>query len=329
MVYDWGYSTYANPYYDPSANAPQSVVYDYSQPINPTTAAPAESVTQQALAQFENARTAFKNGDYSGALDLTDQALRQMPNDPALHEFRGLCLFALGRYPEASASLYAVLSVGPGWDWTTMIGLYPNVEVYTNQLRALENDTRQNPQSAPAHFVLAYQYMTQGHTEAAVGEFERVVSLQPADTLSKHLHSQLQQVDRPTTAGEAVAGHPAAAPTAITAPAATASAPAATASAPSGNVTGTWTAQSDPGTTINLTVTPDHHFVWKVNRQSHAQEYQGDETYTSGVLTLVPSGHDSEPPMTGRVAWKDASHFTFKLLGSGPDDPGLTFTKSS
>ena len=59
-----------------------------------------------------------------------------MPNDPTLHEFRRLVLFALDRYDEAAAALYAVLSVGPGWDWTTLISLYGDPETYTQQLRA-------------------------------------------------------------------------------------------------------------------------------------------------------------------------------------------------
>ena len=45
-------------------------------------------------------------------------------------------LFALKRYDEAAAALYAVLSVGPGWDWTTLISLYADPETYTQQLRA-------------------------------------------------------------------------------------------------------------------------------------------------------------------------------------------------
>ena len=53
-------------------------------------------------------------------LQKTDEALAKLPNDTTLHEFRGLCLFALGRYDEAAATVYAVLSVGPGWDWTTL-----------------------------------------------------------------------------------------------------------------------------------------------------------------------------------------------------------------
>ena len=34
--------------------------------------------------------------------------------------------------------LYVVLTAGPGWDWATMVGLYPDVDTYTRQLRALE-----------------------------------------------------------------------------------------------------------------------------------------------------------------------------------------------
>ncbi len=43
-----------------------------------------------------------------------------MPNDAALHEFRALVLFALQRYDDAAAALYAVLTAGPGWDWATL-----------------------------------------------------------------------------------------------------------------------------------------------------------------------------------------------------------------
>ena len=149
-------------------------------------------MTDQATSLFDQARTAFKNGDYTGALDITNQALRQLANDPALHEFRALVLFALQRFDEAAASLYAVLSVEPGWDWTTMIGLYPDVDIYTRQLRALESYLAQSPQSASARFVLAYQYLTQGHAEAAIAELKVVGQVQPKDTLTAQLLQQLR-----------------------------------------------------------------------------------------------------------------------------------------
>ena len=52
-------------------------------------------------------------------------------------------LFALKRYDDAAASLYAVLSTGPGWDWTTMIGLYPSVA--DDQLRSWKEYARETP----------------------------------------------------------------------------------------------------------------------------------------------------------------------------------------
>ena len=115
-----------------------------------------------------------------------------MPNDPTLHEFRGQTLFALGRYEEAAVPLYAVLSSGPGWDWTTLISLYNDPQVYTQQLRALETFSSKNPNSAAGHFVLAYQYLTQEHSDAAVRELKAVTSLQPKDTLSAQLLAQPQ-----------------------------------------------------------------------------------------------------------------------------------------
>src|SRR5262249_30648096 len=143
----------------------------------------------------------FQRGDSNQALALTNDALTKLPNDTALHEFRALCLFALGRYDEAAATLYGVLAVGPGWDWSTMIGLYPDVGTYTAQLRALEDYRDANPRSAAARFVLAYHYLTEGYTDAAVSVLKQVVALMPSDTLSAKLLRQLDQPkDQPATA---------------------------------------------------------------------------------------------------------------------------------
>ena len=92
---------------------------------------------------------------------------------PRLHEFLALVLFAQGKYEQAAAPLYAVLSVGPGWDWTTLIGNYSDAGVYTEQLRGLEAFVKANPKSAQAQFVLAYHYISQGHGEAAIKPLKR------------------------------------------------------------------------------------------------------------------------------------------------------------
>src|SRR5262249_54567464 len=139
------------------------------------------------MADFDAARQAFYQGDYAGALASTNKALAAMPSDPIIHEFRALVMFAQGKYKDAAAGLYSVLSVGPGWDWTTLSSLYPNTDVYTKQLRALETYVTQNPQASDAHFVLAYHYLTTGAKEAAAKQYQAIYKQTPQDNLVKQL----------------------------------------------------------------------------------------------------------------------------------------------
>jgi hypothetical protein len=317
-LYGLGYMPYVNPYYvaapvvaeQPVVVAGDVTPYDYSQPIDTVSAPADQSVADPAMALFDAARASFQQGNYADALQQTNDALAKLPNDTTLHEFRGLCLFALGRYDEAAATLYAVLSVGPGWDWTTLIGLYPGVDVYTTQLRALEGYIQSHPNSAQARFVLAYHYLTQGHNDAAVTELKQLVALRPGDTLSAKL---LRQLDPSTDTA---------------APAATATAPAAaptdTAVPPGATIAGTWKAQPAADTSIDLTIQPDGPFTWQVTQKGRTQQFGGSSTFGEGLLTLAS---DKGPALVGRVSWKDPTHMTFRVAGDGPDDPGLSFAK--
>ena len=165
----------------------QPTSYDYSQPLDTQSPPPADDVANPAVAKFDQARAAFGTGDYATALKLTDEALKSLPNDATLHEFRALIFFAIGKYDLAASPLYAVLSVGPGWDWTTLSGLYPNVDVYTAQLRKLEAFVKANPKSVNGRFVLAYHYLTQGNNDAGVVMLKEIVAQAPNDTLSAQL----------------------------------------------------------------------------------------------------------------------------------------------
>ena len=140
---------------------------------------------------FDSARDAFMNGEYQQALTQVDRAIELLPNDAVLHEFRGLALFALGDYHQAAASVYAALSVGPGWDWTTLSSLYPDTDVYTQQLRTLEQYASQNPNQSDARFLLAYHYLTCGYTDQAIGQLQEVVQLNPKDQFSAQLLASL------------------------------------------------------------------------------------------------------------------------------------------
>ena len=258
------------------------------------------------------------------ALDLVDQALKTTPNDAALHEFRALCLFALKRYDEAAAVLYAVLSVGPGWDWTTLIGLYGDPESYTQQLRALESYCSEHPQSASPRFVLAYHYLTAGHADAAVRQLKIVTSLQPKDQLAAQLVQQIQKTDQSTAGTDVAQGGQAGPPQrADHGPSANQHAPSGVA----GKLEGSWTAQPSPDTIITVTVQDKGRFAWKVSRQGKDQQFEGNSSFENGILTLVQDQNNNA--MVGNVNWKDENHFTFKVVGAGPTDPGLSFTKVS
>jgi hypothetical protein len=124
------------------------------------------------------------NGDYNAALTSVNRSIEKLPSDAVLHEFRGLVLFAQGNYQEAAGTIHAVLAGGPGWDWQTLRGLYPSVDVYTQQLRALESYASSHPDSADARFLLGYHYMTEGYRDAAIRQFTKVTKLQPDDVLA-------------------------------------------------------------------------------------------------------------------------------------------------
>src|SRR5262249_46691991 len=113
----WLYDGYSNPYTTPetqtiivqqpvpvpvgteaAASPVPTVAYDYSKPIGVTGPPPEPNAVDTAQDALTAARESFKAGDYAGALALTEQALAQTPNDPIMHEFRALVLFALKRY---------------------------------------------------------------------------------------------------------------------------------------------------------------------------------------------------------------------------------------
>ena len=74
-----------------STQGARGTSYDYSQPIDTSATPPQQSATGTPEETIGRSRAVFKTGDYKQALDLCDQALQKLPNDPALHEFRAPC----------------------------------------------------------------------------------------------------------------------------------------------------------------------------------------------------------------------------------------------
>ena len=253
---------------------------------------------------LDAARAAFAQGDYSGALSKCDQAVARQPNSTAAHEFRGLALFALQRYKEAAGPVYAVLSVGPGWDWATLSSFYPRQDVYAGQLHALEQYVASHQNVGEAKFLLGYHYLTGGHNDAAAEQFKAAAQLNPQDQLSAQLVSAL-------------------APAAVQ-PAAPSAAPIADKPVDASALAGVWTCTRTDGTTITLSLAQDAKYTWKFAQKDKPQEFNGAYVLTDNLLILKQG---NSPVMVGQVTMLPDNRFNFKMAGDNPSDPGLTFGK--
>ena len=256
---------------------------------------------------LDAAREAFRQGDYAAALSQCDNAIAKQPNDTAAHEFRGLVLFSLKRYKEAAAAVYAVLSVGPGWDWTTLCGFYDDVATFTTQLRALEDYVRANPNVPDARFLLGYEYMVCGHQAAATEQFKAAAQLSPKDRLSAQLAGMMTSSTKPAASGTLA--------DAVKAPAKPVDAAA---------LVGDWRAARSDGATIALSLSKDGKYVWRVTQGGKKQEFTGPYSVADNLLILKK---DDAPVMVGQVTLLPGGQFNFKLPGDNPSDPGLTFGK--
>jgi tetratricopeptide (TPR) repeat protein len=306
--WSWGYCSYYNPY----RIAPvviNGVTIDYSQPI--AAAVPPEPLVGQGLAADEAsrlldaARDAFLRGNYREALNDANRAISKNPGDPLPHQFRSLVCFALKQYKEAAAGAYAVLSAGPGWDWTTLSSFYLDTNIYALQLRALEQYVDAHRDQPDARFLLAYHYLTCGHADAAAQQLKAIVQLNPKDQLSAQLLASLT-------------APPGAEPPGPVAPAA----PARPVDAAS--LVGDWQARQPDGSTILLRLTGDSTYVWRFTRQGQTQEHSGTYALADNMLILKQG---DAPAMAGQVTLLGDGRLNFKLANGNPADPGLTFSK--
>jgi uncharacterized protein (TIGR03066 family) len=311
LAYGWGYWGYENPYYYEPYTVGDGVVIDYSQPLDTESVvpeAPADGTPAPGMADFDAARQAFYQGDYAAALASTNKALAALPSDPIVHEFRALVLFAQGNYKDAAAGLHSVLAVGPGWDWTTMSSLYPNVDVYTKQLRALEAAVKGNSNANDARFVLAYHYLTAGSKDAAAAQYAELYKAYPQDNVIKELLLM--------TGGEEALG-------ASAAPVATPTTPAATVDAAA--LVGNWAAAGQGGTKFALGLTQDGNFTWSFSQNGKTESVKGVYALDGDTLAMEP---ETGGTMLAQVSQPQGGSFDFHMLGTPPGDPGLKFAKS-
>ena len=313
LAYNSGYYTYANPY---PAEPVGRVTYTEPISIVAGDTAPAEDevakITERSESLVEESQAAFKPGDYLRALEFANKAVEEAPGDGALHEYRALVLFALGKYSEAAGVLNPVLAGGPGWDWTTMISLYNSRETYTSQLEALEKYSKAKPDGADAHFLLGYHYMVCNQLERATAEFDAAAKLQPADTIS----AQLRDLTKAST-NSADDDKSADSET-------PAEAPPPPAPVPLEKLTGTWVSDRGPQGTVTLVFKEGGKFAWTFKKGEKTSEFGGSFSINETGLLVLDA---EQSQMVAAVELPKDNEMKFVLAGGPPDDPGLIFAK--
>ena len=323
--YYWGYASYANPYYatetvaqpivieqtvvggEPQTVTVPAVSYDYSPAHRHAGAAPRAGRRRPGRGEVRRgsrrvqatATTPRPSRTPTRRIKVASERC-DSPRVPGPGSVRASEV----RASRGAALCRTLGRAGVGLD--DLVGLYPRADVYTAQLRELERIVTANPRSSAGRFVLAYHYLTQGHNDAAVGQFQQVQTLAPGDTLSAQLLKQLSP------------------PEETPAPAATSSPPAPPGPAKQGNLAGRWTAKPNAETAIDLGIKEDGTFSWTVTTRGKPQVIAGDWSLTGSVLTLAQGNQGSA--LVGNITWQAEDRFQFRALGTTADDPGLLFT---
>ena len=320
LIFDSGYQTYSNPYPAQPVPSSKGSQVTYTQPITVVAAqtAPADEdagkMTELSESYIATSQEFFKQRDYLKALDAANKAVGEAPGDGALHEYRALVLFALGKYSEAAGVLNPVLAGGPGWDWTTMVSLYNSQQTYMTQLESLENYSAAKPDAADARFLLGYHYMVCGYLDRATIEFAEAAKLQPADSVSAQL--------RDLTSASSNNGDEDATEDAEEAPASETPPPAEPVALE--KLTGTWVSDKGAQGTVTLAFKDDGKFIWTFNKDDKSNEFGGDYSMNDNGLLVLDA---EESQMVAAVSLPQDNELKFVLAGGPPGDPGLVFAK--
>jgi tetratricopeptide (TPR) repeat protein len=312
MIFNSGYQNFRNPFpAPPVVNSAGTTIINYSTPITVAAAQfpPGDEAAELAAAEkaeiaMEEALAAFKDGRFDASLVAVDRALSEVPGDPAMHEFRALVFFSMGRFNDAAGVLNPILASGPGWDWTTMTGLFVSQDRYVELLRKLEDHHEANPDSAAANFLLGYHYLVLGHLEQAYELFAHSAKLEPTDIVS----AGLRDLIRESLADEEQDGEETPPPVPVN----------------PDKLVGTWVSKVAGDGTITLVMKEDGDFNWTFDKTGKNGELTGEfGIYDSNLLVLISD--DSQ--MVGELTFEDDSKLSFVLAGGPRGDPGLTFVR--
>ncbi len=191
LASDYGYNYGDTGVYAADPNGPYTVASPPDATAQEETPADVQQADNEALQYYNEARAAFEQGNYREALRLAGHSGVEAPQNPKVHELTALALFASGDYKGAATEAHAALAFGSPSSWAELYGYYNDNDRYTEQLRKLEKTVATVPNSAPAHFLLGYQYLMTGAKAEAKEHFATAAKLTPNDKLAQHIVKQL------------------------------------------------------------------------------------------------------------------------------------------
>ena len=167
--------------------------------------------------------------------------------------------------------------------------------------------------------MLAYQYLTEEHAEAAVRQL-KIVTDPPAQG---HPVGAVASAARAAAeSGRRGRRDPARSRRRRDPSADGSTAPPGT----EGKLEGNWTAQPNKDMKITVALPERRAFRLECRPARQGPQFAGNSSYENGILTFVQDQNNNT--MVGNVHWTDESHFTFKVIGAGPTIPGLSFSKA-
>ena len=147
--------------------------------------------TNDAAATFQlQAETAFRQGRYDDAVGLVDQAIAVDDQNGQLYLFSSQAKFAVGNFQQAVADLSFATNKLPSEQWSYVVKNYRNIygqNDYVSQMDLLAKEIAKNPQDYSLRTLRGFQFGALGHRTAATKDFQRALSVEPADLLTRRL----------------------------------------------------------------------------------------------------------------------------------------------
>lgn len=194
----YGYDSTPQVVDNPAVQAPQMLAQNVAKPVDPDNEHLAEAIDFAGRGEED-----FRNRRYDSAIRNWQHALVDDPRNGALVMLMAQALFAAEQYNEAAGAVQQGMRMLPQEKWGTVVEnytqIYPNIQDYTDQLRALEKARNESLEQPALRFLLGYHYGYLGYPKQAVRELTKCVELAPQDQMGKILLARFEgkRVDQP------------------------------------------------------------------------------------------------------------------------------------